>query len=328
MDATTRTTIRTLSILHGGSVPSERPGCRRAVGRSRPASTGLSKSDAAAALSSFADAIRSMEQALVARDPYTSRHSKRVSRYAAAIARELDLPAAEQREIALAAELHDIGKIGVPDGVLSKDGRLSTEEVARIQSHPTVGESILQPLLRDHPTVRAVVRWHHERMDGRGYPDRLPGGDIPLAARIVAVADTFDAMTSARPYRRALSVVEAALELCRTSGTQLDPACVQAFLRALWRDAGALVGPEAAPLGALAFMLGVTVCFVMADSSERGVRAGGGWDAPWGAAPAPGRVDRGGGGGPVPGTKRPGLVRGDPGAGPGARARTPAARCG
>lgn len=288
---------------------------------------------AGSAPSSFGDAIRTIEQALVARDAYTSRHSTRVGRYAVAIARELGLSAAEQREIALAAALHDVGKIGVPDGVLGKDGRLSAEEIAHVQTHPVLGELILRPLLRDHPTVLAVVRSHHERMDGQGYPERLRGDQIPLAARIVAVADTFDAMTSARPYRAAISVREAALELLSSAGTQLDGECVHAFLRALWRDPGALLGTAVPSLGTTALRLALAACPAMLGSVEPLARPGGGSNLP-GCGPRAGGGGVGGGGpgvdggsgGPVAGTKRPELIRRDSASEPRAGAASECAR--
>ena len=198
------------------------------------------------ALAFLPDAIRTIEQALQERDSYTGSHSARVSRYATAIAQELRLTARDQLEILLGAELHDIGKIGVPDEVLRKEGRLSAEELGQVQAHPVIGERILRPLLHSHPAVMAVVRWHHERIDGKGYPDGLEGDQIPLAARIVGVADAFDAMTSARPYRPALTRLDAIEELRRVCGTQLDAECVRAFLRALRRDPGLWGGATAA----------------------------------------------------------------------------------
>jgi hypothetical protein len=199
----------------------------------------------------FADAVRSLELALVARDTYTGGHSARVSRYTVAIARRLGLSTETQRELVLAAELHDVGKIGVPDEVLRKNGKLTDEEYRCVQAHPAIGEQILRALLADHPMVLAVVRWHHERIDGAGYPDGLKGEEIPLSARIVAVADTFDAMTSERPYRPALSIEAAVQELRRVAGTHLDAACVEALLAGLSADP-ALSGTEQVSFEALA----------------------------------------------------------------------------
>lgn len=184
-------------------------------------------------------ALASLVEAVGARDPYTRAHSLRVARYAAAIAKELGLSKAECREIVLAAELHDVGKIGVPDELLCKPGSLSEAERMRVLEHTLIGERILAPLLADRPVILGVVRWHHERVDGRGYPDGLTGGAIPLAARIVAVADAFDAMRTARPYRGPLSGPAAIAELLRGAGSQFDPRCVQALLAVLRRWASA-----------------------------------------------------------------------------------------
>ncbi|MBI4499974.1 MAG: HD-GYP domain-containing protein [Gemmatimonadetes bacterium] len=157
-------------------------------------------------------------------------HSARVRRLAVALARRLAVGEALLQEIAMGAELHDIGKIGVPDALLHKAGSLTPDERRRILEHTVIGEQILAPLLRDQPVILAVVRWHHERVDGSGYPDALRGEQIPLAARIVAVADAFDAMTSERPYRPARSRPEAVRELLRCSGSHFDPVCVRALL--------------------------------------------------------------------------------------------------
>ncbi len=178
-------------------------------------------------------AVASLIEAVGAKDPYTRSHSRRVSRYARAIARLLGLSPHHQGEVALAGELHDVGKIGVPDELLHKTGPLTPEERCRLLDHTVIGERILAPLLVACPAVLAAVRWHHERMDGSGYPDGLRAQSIPLIARILAVADSFDAMTSARPYRPALPWSVAVAELKRGAGTQLDPRCVRAFLALL-----------------------------------------------------------------------------------------------
>ena len=171
----------------------------------------------------------SLASALDARDSYTAGHSQRVSEYSCAIAESLGLSAREVGDIRIGALLHDIGKIGVSDSVLQKPGRLTSDEFALIQMHPTIGCRILEGVNGFHSYL-AVVELHHENWDGTGYPRDISGQDVPLAARIVHVADAFDAMTSDRPYRRGMSVSEAFGILNRFSGTQFDPAIVGAFL--------------------------------------------------------------------------------------------------
>ncbi len=171
----------------------------------------------------------SLASALDARDHYTAGHSQRVSDYACAIAAGMGLPAEEIREIRIGALLHDIGKIGINDLVLQKPGKLSAEEFALIQLHPTIGRTILEGVHGFQPYL-AVVELHHENWDGTGYPRGLRATDVPLAARIVHVADAFDAMTSDRPYRRGMPVLEALGILNRFSGSQFDPAIVNAFV--------------------------------------------------------------------------------------------------
>lgn len=178
---------------------------------------------------------RLLARRLEAKDAYTQGHSDRVSVYAVAIARELGLSEAMQREIALAGELHDVGKMVVPLAILTKPGRLTEAEYRRLMRHPVDGERLLATRFAHRPTVLAVARWHHERYDGKGLPDGLAGEAIPLAARIVAVADAFDAMTSSRPYRAALPLAVAIREIERHAGTQFDPVCARAFLAVLRR---------------------------------------------------------------------------------------------
>jgi HD-GYP domain-containing protein (c-di-GMP phosphodiesterase class II) len=178
----------------------------------------------------IATAVASLIEAVGAKDSYTRWHSRRVGRYAQAIARGLGLSARDEGEVALAGELHDVGKIGVPDELLHKTGPLTREERCRVLDHTVIGERILAPLLADRPAVLAAVRWHHEWMDGSGYPDGLQGRFIPLIPRILAVADAFDAMTSARPYRPPLARNVALAELKRGVGAQFDPECVRVFL--------------------------------------------------------------------------------------------------
>jgi len=186
--------------------------------------------------SGLSAAVQALELALQAKDPSTMAHSGRVRRFAVAMARELGQSTLVAQEIALAAELHDIGKIGVPDELLHKAGPLNAEECCRVLEHTIIGARILDPLLGNHPLVIAVVRWHHEWADGTGYPDGLRAEQVPLAARIVGVADAFDAMTSERPYRAAFTPKAAARELVRCSGTQFDRRCVQALLAVVPHD--------------------------------------------------------------------------------------------
>src|SRR6185369_16628675 len=156
-------------------------------------------------------------------------HMGRVAEYAGAIARTLGLPDETVEVVETAGRVHDIGKIAVPDAVLTKPGRLTLEEFDQIKNHCQKGEHITRRTqVLAH--VAAVVRAHHERFGGGGYPDGLHGEDIPLAARIVAVADTFDALTSSRVYRARRSFGEAVAELWRVRGSQLDPLCVEAFV--------------------------------------------------------------------------------------------------
>jgi putative two-component system response regulator len=178
----------------------------------------------------FLASVQSLVESLELKDPYTRGHSVRVSRYATAIARTMGFDAARVRQIELGGQLHDIGKIGVREDVLNKPGPLTPEEYEHIMTHPVLGWRVLQPLLGDNPIVLNITRSHHERMDGRGVPDGLVGEAIPLEARIVSVADAFDAMMSRRPYRRGLSHDDALAELHRSAGAQFDRHAVDAFL--------------------------------------------------------------------------------------------------
>src|SRR5438876_1022400 len=165
------------------------------------------------------------------------------------IGRQLQLDQEVIDLIALGAELHDIGKIGVSEAVLHKAGKLSDAEYRHIMEHPVIGARILEPLMRDAPGALAIVRSHHERLDGKGFPEGLRGDAIPFEVRVVTVADSFDAMTSVRPYRPALSVQMAMQELEDMQGVQFDPRAVAAFLAA-FPDRAALpvTTPEARPL--------------------------------------------------------------------------------
>lgn len=177
-------------------------------------------------------AAHALAAAVEAKDEYTAGHATRVTAYALAIAEQTG--GIDPVRFRLAGDLHDVGKIGVPDAVLNKPGRLSEEEFILVRKHPVTGAHILEALI-DDPLVLGVVRWHHERWDGHGYPDRLMGADIPLPARVLAVADTLDAMTSHRAYRRGLPWPEVVAEIRRCAGAQFDPDVVGAFERALPR---------------------------------------------------------------------------------------------
>ena len=177
----------------------------------------------------FVGTVRSLVKAVDARDVATADHSDRVAARAMEIGRELGLGSRQIVDIWVAAFLHDLGKIGLGDDILAKPGPLTEKERRRMQRHPVVGYEILQPVpIRE--TIKLAVRHHHERWDGKGYPDGLAGNDIPVSARIIAVADTYEALVSDRPYRTARSAEEAIAEVIRCSGSQFDPRVVDAFL--------------------------------------------------------------------------------------------------
>ncbi len=180
--------------------------------------------------------IQALAAAVDAKDPYTRGHSQSVAQYAVSLARFLNLSQPQTDLIHMAGTLHDVGKIGVPDAILKKPGRLTDEERAVMETHPALGEVIV----RKAPALAAIlpgVRHHHERWDGQGYPDRLVGEAIPHLARILAIADTFDAMTSDRPYRKGLSVAVACLEIARNAGKQFDPELAPAFVEMIQSEA-------------------------------------------------------------------------------------------
>jgi len=195
------------------------------------------------------EGVHAIVELLEAKDAYTRGHSVRVASYAVSIARALGLDENAVDSIALGSELHDIGKIGVSESVLHKPGKLSDDEYRHIMEHTVIGARILAPLLRDAPVALAVVRSHHERLDGSGLPDGLKGDAIPVEARVVSVADAFDAMTSARPYRPSLPVSRALAELASHAGSQFDPAVVAAFRKAFPQvDALPISAPAPRPL--------------------------------------------------------------------------------
>jgi len=178
--------------------------------------------------------MQSLMQALKERDPYTYGHCRRVARNARLLAQAAGLNEYEQKVVEYSSVFHDLGKIAIPDSVLLKPGRLSPEEQAIIRVHPVKSAEILQPL-SSVPFFRALlpgVLHHHERLDGRGYPDRIEGDAIPLSARIILIADTYDAMTSTRPYRKGLPDEVAYKELEQFSGRQFDEQLVKVFVKA------------------------------------------------------------------------------------------------
>lgn len=177
------------------------------------------------AIDDLHEMVDALSAALDAKNSYMCGHSERVAELSLMLAKHMGLSAAEQNRIHIGAHLHDIGKIGIPDVILNKQGKLTADEFAIICKHPEIGDNIVGKLKVFH-SVADIVRHHHERVDGKGYPDGLCGQEITLGARIVAVADAFDAMTSARPYRAALTVSQAIEETQRCQGTQFDPEIV------------------------------------------------------------------------------------------------------
>ena len=179
--------------------------------------------------------IKALVAAIDAKDNYTRGHSERVMEYAVIIAKALNLPDSVIDDIKFAALLHDIGKIGVDEKILRKPGRLTEEEFSTISAHPQIGAKILSQVDYLRNLIPAIL-YHHERFSGDGYPQGIAGTDIPLAARILAVADSLDAMTYDRPYRRAFSIEQALNELVRCSGTQFDPQVVAALLKSVGKE--------------------------------------------------------------------------------------------
>lgn len=176
--------------------------------------------------------VQALATSLEAKDNYTSGHSQRVTHYAMLIAEKLSLGEKDMENLRYAGQLHDIGKIGITERILNKPGKLTDWEFAAIKDHPVIGERIIKSL--DFlEVVRSIIRHHHERWDGGGYPDGLQKEDVPLLARIMAVADAYDAMSTARPYRGALSPKKARDEVSRCSGSQFDPRLVEVFLDVL-----------------------------------------------------------------------------------------------
>ena len=177
---------------------------------------------------SFLVTVRSLSAAIDTKDPYTHGHSERVCKYALSIGKILEVPKKDLEQLELACLLHDIGKIGIPENILNKEGKLSQDEFDIIRQHPLKGVSILEKTKLSESVI-SIVRHHHERFDGHGYPDGLAGEKITLLAKIVTVADSYDAIVSDRPYRQGLSKKIASEEILKGSGSQFDPKVVWAF---------------------------------------------------------------------------------------------------
>ena len=178
---------------------------------------------------SYLESIEVLRRTVEVKDVYTRGHSDRVSEYSLLIGKKLNLPPEQMKTLKIGALFHDIGKIGIPDAILLKTDKLTDDEYSEIKNHPAIGAHILSnaSIFAD---IIPIVKHHHERYDGKGYPARLAGEDIPYLARIVAVADTFDAMTSRRSYRQALDFDYTMNEIERCKGTQFDPAIADVFL--------------------------------------------------------------------------------------------------
>jgi HD-GYP domain-containing protein (c-di-GMP phosphodiesterase class II) len=183
----------------------------------------------------FTQTIGALAEAVDKRDPYTSKHSQRVRSISVDIGRQMHVSAAELEALEWGGLLHDVGKIGVPDNVLLKQGKLTREERITMNAHPVLGAQIIGPVDRLAPEL-PVIRHHHEWYNGSGYPDRLMGDEIPKLARILHVADAFEAMTADRPYRKALSTTQALGELAKFAGVQFDPEVVDAFVKTSWAN--------------------------------------------------------------------------------------------
>ena len=181
--------------------------------------------------------VQALAASVDAKDRYTHGHSSRVAAYSREIARRAGFSEEEQEKIYMTGLLHDVGKIGVRDSIINKAGKLNDEEYAEIKTHPAVGAEILKKI-SDYPELMVGAGWHHERFDGRGYPDGLCGTDIPEVARIIAVADTYDAMTSNRSYRGVMPQEAVRSEFVRCRGSQFDPRFADMMIRMIDEDTG------------------------------------------------------------------------------------------
>ena len=178
----------------------------------------------------FLTGVQALVNSLETKDKYTRDHSKKVAAFAVMMARKVPGISKQQlREIRIGALLHDIGKIGIPLEILHKRGKLNDEEWQKIKLHTIYGAKILEPLSKNYPEVQRIVKHEHERWDGKGYPDGLAGNDIPLGSRLIMIADTYDAICSNRPYRKALSSEKALEIIQKGAGTQFDPNLLPIF---------------------------------------------------------------------------------------------------
>lgn len=183
----------------------------------------------------YLDMVQTLRYTVEAKDSYTRGHSDRVSEYSVLIGEKLGLPAEQIKTLRIGGLFHDIGKIGIPDSILLKPAKLTDEEYSQIKNHPSIGAHILgsAAIFQD---IIPIVKHHHERYDGNGYPSRLKGEEIPYLARIAAVADTFDAMTSRRSYRGPIDIEHVKEEIKRCEGTQFDPQIAEVFIEILNND--------------------------------------------------------------------------------------------
>lgn len=172
--------------------------------------------------------VKSLVTAVDAKDPYTHGHSERVAEYAVAIGTELSLPEESLENLRLSGLMHDVGKIGISDAILSKKTRLNHKEIAKIHKHPSIGLRIVESVIPSKGVLRGIGE-HHEYFDGNGYPNKLKGKKISIEGRIIAIADAFDSLTTNRPYEKAFTAKEAIMEIMRSSGTQFDPEIVKPF---------------------------------------------------------------------------------------------------
>jgi putative nucleotidyltransferase with HDIG domain len=180
----------------------------------------------------FKNTVESLATAIEAKDSYTYGHSRRVARISAAICKELGMAKKETKLVELAAYLHDIGKIGTPESILNKPGALLADEFEKIKEHPAMGAAILSNIDEFSEIVK-WIRHHHEWYDGKGYPDRISADDIPIEARIMKIADAYDAITSDRPYRKGMPTADAMKIMEESTRRQFDPEIFQVFRRLL-----------------------------------------------------------------------------------------------